>query len=68
MAQTMHTVSLDLMINAGVLLASSWRLIVGAPVTALMLTGKNLFAVKSKLMKPTRRPSISLVSETGMFL
>ena len=29
--------------------------------------GKSLFAVKSELMKHTRRPSISLVSETSMF-
>ena len=33
----------------------------------LGLIGKSLFAVKSELMKYTRRPSISLVSETSMF-
>ena len=31
------------------------------------VNGKSLFAVKSELMKYTRRPSISLVSETSMF-
>ena len=35
-----------LMINAGMLLASSQRLIFGGPVIALGLTGKNLSAVK----------------------
>ena len=34
----------------------------------LWFTGKSLSAVKLKLMKPTQRPSISLVTETGMFL
>ena len=43
------------------------RLIFGGPVIALGLIGKSLFAVKSELMKHTRRPSISLVSETSMF-
>ena len=54
--------------NAGVLLASNRRLIFGGPVIALGLTGKSLFAVKWELMKPTRRPSVSLVTETGIFL
>ena len=43
------------------------RLIFGGPVIALGLIEKSLFAVKSDLMKYTRRPSISLVSETLMF-
>ena len=38
--------SLGLMINAGMLLASSRRLIFGGPVIALGLTGKSLFTVK----------------------
>ena len=42
-------------------------LIFGGPVIALGLIGKSLFAVKLELMKHTRRPSISLVSETSMF-
>ena len=33
----------------------------------LRLIEKSLFAVKSELMKHTRRPSIGLVSETSMF-
>ena len=60
-------ISLGLMINAGMLLASSRRLIFGGPVIALGLTGKSLFAVKGELMKPSRRPSVSLVTETGKF-
>ena len=59
-------ISLGSMINADVLSTSRKRLICG-PVTALGLTGKNLLAVKSELMKHTQRPSISLVSETLMF-
>ena len=39
-------ISHGLMINAGMLLASSRRLIFGGPVIALWLTGKSLFAVK----------------------
>ena len=39
-------ISLGLMINAGMLLASSRRLIFGGPVIALVLTGKSLFTVK----------------------
>ena len=38
-------ISLGLMINAGVLLTSSTRLIFGGPVTTLGLTGKSLSAV-----------------------
>ena len=38
--------SLGLMINAGILLASSRRLIFGGPVIALGLTMKSLFTVK----------------------
>ena len=56
------------MINAGMLLAPSRRLIFGGPVIALGLTGKSLFDVKWELMKLTRRPSVSLVTETGLFL
>ena len=50
-------ISLGLMINAGILLASSWRLIFGGPVIALKLTWKSLSGVKWELMKPTRWPS-----------
>ena len=39
-------INLGLMINAGMLLASSRRLIFGAPVIALGLTGKSLSDVK----------------------
>ena len=39
-------ISLGLMTNAGMLLASRRRLIFGGPVIALWLTGKSLFAVK----------------------
>ena len=39
-------ISLYLMINAGMLLASSRRLIFGGTVIAFGLTGKSLFAVK----------------------
>ena len=39
-------INLGLMINAGMLLASSRGLIFGGPVIALRLTGKSLFAVK----------------------
>ena len=60
-------ISLGLMINGGTLLASSRKLIFGGPVIALGLTGKNLSTVKGEIMKPTRRPSVSLVPETGMF-
>ena len=38
-------ISLGLMINAGMLLASSRTLIFGGPVIALLLTGKSLSAV-----------------------
>ena len=61
-------ICLGLMINAGMLLASSIKLIFGEPMIALGLTGKSLSTVKSEPMKPTRRPSVSLVPETGMFL
>ena len=61
-------ISLGLMINTDMLLASSRRLIFGGPVIALWLTLKSLSAVKCELMKPNRRPSVSLVPETGMFL
>ena len=59
---------LGLMINAGMLLASSRRLIFSGPVITLGLTLKSLYTVKWELMKPTRKPSISLVTETGIFL
>ena len=42
--------------------------IFGGPVITLELTGKSLFTVKGNLMKPTSRPSGSLVIETGLFL
>ena len=61
-------INLGLMINAGMLLASSRRLIFGGPVIALVLTRKSLSAVKSEPMKPTQRPSVSVVIETGLFL
>ena len=61
-------IGLGLMINAGMLLASSRRLIFGGPVISLGLTGKSLFAVKWELMKPTLRPSVSIVTEIGLFL
>ena len=61
-------ISLGLMINAGMLLASSRKLIFGGPMIARGLTGKSLSAVKWELMKPTRRPSVILVTETGLFL
>ena len=61
-------ISLDLMINTGMILVSSRRLIFGEPVITLELTGKSLFIVKCKLTKPTHRPSVSLVTETGRFL
>ena len=51
--------------NAGKLLASSRRLIFSRPVITLMLTGKSLSEL---LMKPTRRSSVSLETETEMFL
>ena len=60
--------NLDLMINAGILLASSRRFSFGGPVIALALTGKSLFEARWEPMKPTQRPSVSLVIETGMFL
>ena len=60
-------ISLFSMIYADVLSTSSRRLIFGGPVITLGLIGKSLFAVKSELMKHTRSPSISLVSETSMF-
>ena len=60
-------ISLGPMINAEVLSTSSSRLIFGGPVIAFGLIGKSLFSVKSELMKHTRKPSISLVSETSMF-
>ena len=62
-----NRISLDSMIYADVLSTSSRRLIFGGPVIALGLIGKSLFAVKSELMRHTRRPSVSLVSEISMF-
>ena len=38
------------------------RLIYGGPVIAPWLTGKSMSAGKGELMKPTRMPSVSLVS------
>ena len=60
-------ISLSLMINAGMLLASSRRLIFGGPLIALVLTGKSLSTVKSELIKLSRRSIVSLVTEIGMF-
>ena len=45
-------ISLGLMVNADMLLASSRRLIFGGPVIALGLTGKSLSIGKGELMKP----------------
>ena len=45
-----------------------WMSIFGGPMITLGLTGKSLSAVKWELMKPTQRPSVSLMTETGMFL
>ena len=50
-------IRLGLIITAGMLLASSRRLIFGGPVIALWLTGKSLSTVKWQLMKPTQIPS-----------
>ena len=61
-------ISLGSMIYADVLSTSSRRLICGGHMIALGLIGKSLFIVKSELIKHTRRLSISLVSETSMFL
>ena len=47
-------INLGLMINAGMLLASSRRLIFAGPVIALKLTGKSLSAVKCEPTKPTQ--------------
>ena len=57
-----------LMMNAGMLLPSIRKLIFGAPVITRGLTGKCLSTVKWEPMGPTRRPSVSLMSEKGMFL
>ena len=66
--QVCNKESLGCMINAGMLLASMRRLIFSGSVIALWLTAKSLFALKWELMKPTQKPSISLVTETGLFL
>ena len=57
---------IDNLMNAGVIFASSWRLNFAEPMLTLGWTGNYLSKVKCEIMKPTRRPSISLV--TGMFL
>ena len=59
---------LGVMINAGLVLTSTRILSFDGSVIALWLTGKYWSAVKRELMIHTRRPSVSLVSETGMFL
>ena len=46
----------------GLLSTSSRRLIFGGAVIALWLIGKSLSAVKSELMKHTRRPESSMFS------
>ena len=51
-------ISIDLMINAGILLSSRRMLIFGGPMIALGLTGKSVSTVKGGLMKPTRRKSV----------
>ena len=43
----------------------SRNFIFGGPVIALVLTGKSLSTVKGDLMKPIRRPSVSLETETA---
>ena len=53
--------SLGLMINAGMLLAPSSRVIFDGPVIALGLTGESLSTFK-------QGPSVRFVIETGMFL
>ena len=59
-------ISLGFMINEGMFSASNRRIPFGGPVIALGLTGKSLSSVKWELMKPSWRPSVSLVSETGI--
>ena len=59
-------VGLGLMSNAGMLLDSSRWLVCSGPMIALGLIEKSLFE-KSLGMKPTRRTSVSFVSETEMF-
>ena len=56
-------ISVGLMINAGMLLDSSKE--AGGPVIAPGLTGKSLSRVN---LASTQRPSVSLVSDTRMFL
>ena len=56
-----------LLFNTGLLLVSSTRLIFSWPVIALGFTGKSLSTAKWELMKPTRRPSISLMTQTIFF-
>ena len=57
-----------LMIIAGMLLASSRRIIFDGSLNALGLALKSLSAVKRELIMPAQQPNISLVSETGMLL
>ena len=47
-------ISLGLIINSGVLLATCRRLMLGGPVIALGLTGKSLCHAKLELILPTR--------------
>ena len=56
-------ISLGFMINAGLLLTSSRRLIFGVPVTLSGHQGRVCLLSSEKL---TLRPGDSLVSETGM--
>ena len=59
--------SLGYIINAGLLLTSSRRLIFGRPVIALGLTGNSLSVVKWERLNITRMQSVSLVSDFQMF-
>ena len=54
-------IRLGFMINEGMSLSSSRRLIFGGAVIAVGLTGNSLFTVKLDLKKSTHRPSGSCV-------
>ena len=61
-------INLGFMINAGMLLASSRRLIFGGPVIALWLIGKSWSAIKWELIETYSEAKRQLVIETVMFL
>ena len=67
-----HNYNEKLVQKAAMFLTGSRSLIFGGPVIVRWIrdpwTEKSLFAAKWELMKPTRKPSIRLVSETGIFL